>query len=98
MALTPLGDKIFVVREQQNDRTDAGLYIPDVAKEKQQVAVVRAVGPGKLRDDGTREPMNVKVGDRVIISKWGGSDLKVGGEEYLIATEKEIYAIIEEES
>ncbi len=94
--LKPLGDRVLIKRvEETEERTAGGILIPDSAKEKPQQAAVIAVGPGKLLDDGKRGTMDVKVGDKVIISKWGGTEVKVGGEEYLLINMDDILAIAE---
>ena len=94
--LKPLGDRVLIKRvEETEERTAGGILIPDSAKEKPQQAAVIAVGPGKLLDDGKRGTMDVKVGDKVIISKWCGTEVKVGGEEYLLINMDDILAIAE---
>ncbi|CFX90764.1 Chaperonin Cpn10 [Syntrophomonas zehnderi OL-4] len=85
MKIQPLGDRVVVkVVEVQEEKTKSGLYVPDTAKEKPQEAEVLAVGPGALNDKGERIPVDLKVGDKVIFSKYGGMEVKVDGEEYLI--------------
>lgn len=85
MKIQPLGDRVVVkVVEVQEEKTKSGLYVPDTAKEKPQEAEVLAVGPGALNDKGERIPVDLKVGDKVIFSKYGGSEIKVDGEDYLI--------------
>ena len=95
MKLRPLGDKVLVQRLEAENVTASGIYLPDSAKEKPQQAKVIAVGDGRLLDDGSRAPFQVKKGDKVIIGKWGGSDIKVRDEEYTIMSEDEILAIVE---
>ena len=96
MKIRPLHDRVIVKRLDHEERTEGGLYIPDTAKEKPQEAEVAAVGPGKLDDSGNRQPMDVKAGDRVLIGKYSGSEIKIDGEEYVILREDEILAVIED--
>ena len=98
MAVTfkPLGDRVLIKRiEQEEEKTSGGIYIPDTAKEKPQRGEVIAVGPGRMTEDGKTLPMNVKIGDEVLFGKYGGYDIKLDGEEYLIIKEDEIYGILE---
>lgn len=93
MKIQPLGDRLVVkVVEVAEEKTKSGLYVPDTAKEKPQEAEVIAVGPGALNDKGERIPMDVAVGDKVIFSKYGGTEVKVNGEEYLIMSQRDILA------
>ncbi len=94
MRLKPLGDKIVVKPIEKEEKTKSGIVLPDTAKEKPQEGEVVAVGPGKV-EKGERVPMEVKVGDRVIYSKYGGTEVKVEGEEYLILSQSEVLAIVE---
>ncbi|MBI1357968.1 MAG: co-chaperone GroES [Acidobacteria bacterium] len=95
MALRPLHNRIVVERtEKKEQKSLGGIIIPDSAKEKPQEAVVIAVGPGKLDDDGKRQPMDVKVGDRVLIGKYAGSEVKIDNKEVVILTEDEVLAVI----
>jgi chaperonin GroES len=94
MNLKPLGDRVIVKASEGEERTASGLVIPDTAKEKPQEGEVLAVGPGKY-EDGKHVPMEVKVGDKVIYSKYGGTEVKVEGEDYLILSERDILAIVE---
>jgi len=88
-----LADKIVVkVMEVTEEKTKSGLYVPDTAKEKPQEGEVLAVGPGPMNDQGERLPMTVAVGDRVIFSKYAGTEIKLDGEEYLIMAERDILA------
>jgi len=93
--IRPLHDRVVVQRIEQEEQVRGGIIIPDTAKEKPQEAKVIAVGPGKLRDDGERSPIDVKEGDRVLVGKYSGSDIKIGDEEYVILREDEILAIIQ---
>lgn len=96
MALRPLHNRIVVERSAVGEqKSTGGIIIPDSAKEKQQEATVIAVGPGKLDDDGKRLAMDVKVGDRVLIGKYAGNEIKVDGKEVVILTEDEVLAVIE---
>lgn len=95
MRIQPLGDRLVVkVAEVAEEKTKSGLYVPDTAKEKPQEGEVLAVGPGARDEKGERIPMDVKVGDRVIFSKYSGTEVKVDGEEYLILSENNILAIL----
>jgi chaperonin GroES len=93
LRIQPLADKIVVkVMEVTEEKTKSGLYVPDTAKEKPQEGEVLAVGPGAMNDKGERLPMTVAVGDRVIFSKYAGTEIKLDGEEYLIMAERDILA------
>ena len=93
-SLEPLEDRIVVKPlEEETQKTPSGIIIPDTAKEKPQEGEVVAVGPGRF-EDGARVPMDVKAGDRVIYSKYGGTEVKVQGEDYLILTARDVLAII----
>ena len=94
MKLKPLGDRVIVLPKESEEVTKSGIVIPDTAKEKPQEGEVIAVGPGKI-EEGKRIPMDVKVGDRIIYSKYGGTEVKIEGEEHLILREGDILAIIE---
>jgi chaperonin GroES len=96
MKLKPLGDRVIVKAGEGEERTASGLVIPDTAKEKPQEGEVLAVGPGRW-EDGKYVPLEVKVGDRIIFSKYGGTEVKIEGEEYLILSERDILAIVEKE-
>ena len=95
MKVRPLGDKILVKRVEAQSKTKSGIYLPETAKEKPQEATVVAVGDGRLLENGKRAPFQVKKGDKVIIGKWGGTELKVDGQEMLVMSEDEVLAIIE---
>jgi chaperonin GroES len=95
--IKPLADRVVVKRlEEEEAKSPGGIIIPDTAKEKPQKGIVVAVGPGKLDEKGNRIPMEVKVGDKVIFAKYAGSEVKIGGEEYLIMREDDILAVVEE--
>ena len=91
----PLGEKVLLKRSESEEKTAGGIVLPDAAKEKPQRATVLAVGDGKLLDSGQRSPLSVKRNDQVLLSKWGGTEIKVEGEEYLILDESDILAIIQ---
>ncbi len=95
MKLRPLHDRVIVKRLEEEEKTVGGIIIPDTAKEKPIKGEVIAVGPGRLTDDGKRIEMSVKVGDKVMFSKYAGTEVKINGEEYLIMREDDIVAIIE---
>jgi chaperonin GroES len=90
----PLGDRVFVKVSASEEKTAGGILLPDTAKEKPQVGEVAQVGPGRRNDDGTRQELEVKVGDKVLYSKYAGTDIKLGGEDYVLLTEKDILAIV----
>jgi chaperonin GroES len=91
-ALNPLDDRIAVLPSEDEQTTVSGIVIPDTAKEKPQEGEVMAVGPGRF-EDGQRIPMDVRVGDRVIYTKYGGTEVKVDGEEYLILSARDVLAL-----
>ena len=92
--LTPLEDKIIVKQAEAETQTASGLFIPDNAKEKPQQGEVLAVGPGRREDKGERIPMDVKVGDKVLYSKYGGTEVHYDGEDYLIVAARDVLAIL----
>ena len=93
--IKPLEDKIVVQASEAETTTASGLVIPDTAKEKPQEGKVLAIGPGRIDDKGNRVPLDVQVGDKVIYSKYGGTEVKYSGEEYLILSARDVLAIIE---
>ncbi len=95
MKVRPLNDRILVRRVSSEEKTKGGIIIPDSAKEKPQEAEVVAVGHGRVDDKGKRVPVDVKKGDRVLFSKWGGSEIKADGEELLILKEEDILAVLD---
>ncbi len=95
MDLRPLHDRVLVQRLEEAEQMRGGIIIPDTAKEKPQQATVKAVGNGKLLEDGGRAPVEVKPGDRILFGKYSGSDIKIEGEEYLILKEDEILGVLE---
>jgi len=93
--IRPLHDRVIIRRiEESSNQTAGGLFIPDTAKEKPQEGEVIAVGEGKYKEDGTRQTLDVKAGERVLFGKYSGSEIKLDGEEYLIMREDEILGII----
>lgn len=90
----PLSDRVFVKVSASEEKTAGGLYLPDTAKEKPQVGEVVALGSGKRNDDGSRQELEIKVGDKVLYSKYAGTDIKLGTEEYVLLSEKDILAVV----
>ncbi len=95
MKIRPLNDRILVKRLEEEEKTAGGIIIPDSAKEKPAEGEIIAIGPGKLNDAGERIAVDLKVGDRVLFSKYGGTDVKLDGEDYLIMREDDILGVIE---
>jgi chaperonin GroES len=96
--IKPLHDRVLVRRIEEGEQIRGGIIIPDTAKEKPQEGEVIAAGAGKVKDDGTRNALDVKAGDRILFGKYSGSEVKLDGEEYLIMREDEILGIIERAS
>jgi chaperonin GroES len=94
--LRPLGDRVVVKPTPREEMTKSGIVLPDTAKEKPQEGSVLAAGPGRILDDGSREAMDVKVGDKVLYAKYAGTEFKVDGEDLLIVSQKDILAIVED--
>jgi chaperonin GroES len=94
VSIKPLEDRILIKSLEAEQTTASGLVIPDTAKEKPQEGEVLAVGPGRIDDKGNRVPLDVTVGDRVIFSKYGGTEIKHGGEEYLILSARDVLAVV----
>ncbi|WP_300681345.1 co-chaperone GroES [Nocardioides sp.] len=92
--IKPLEDRIIIQQVEAEQTTASGLVIPDTAKEKPQEGEVLAVGPGRIDDNGNRVPLDVNVGDKVIYSKYGGTEVKYAGGEYLILSARDILAVI----
>jgi chaperonin GroES len=90
--LQPLADRVLVKPTEKEEKTKSGIYLPDTAKEKPQEGEVIAVGPGRIDETGKRIPMDLKVGDRVIYAKYGGTEIKVDDEEMMILRESDILA------
>lgn len=94
MKLKPLGDRIVVQAAPQEEKTKGGLVLPDTVKEKPVEGIVVAVGEGKILENGKRQPMDVKVKDKVIYSKYSGTEVKLDGEDYLILSERDVLAVV----
>lgn len=90
----PLGDRVFIKVSASEEKTPGGILLPETAKEKPQVGEIASVGPGKRNDDGSRQPTEVQVGDKVLYSKYAGTDIKLGGDEYVLLSEKDILAVV----
>ena len=95
MNVRPLHDRLLIQRLDDGEQTIGSIIVPDSAKEKPQRGKVFAVGQGKVRDDGTRQPPDVKDGDTILFGKYSGQDIKIDGEEYLILREDDVLAIID---
>jgi chaperonin GroES len=94
MSFRPLGDRVLVKRVEEEAKTKGGIIIPDTAKEKPQEGKVIAVGTGVRKDNGEIAPLDVKAGDRVLFGKWGGTEVKIDGEDLLILKESDILGIL----
>ena len=94
MKIRPLHDRILVKRVEEETKTKGGIIIPDTAKEKPQEGKVIAVGGGKVNEDGTTRPMDVKAGDRILFSKYAGTDVKVDGDDLIIIREDDVLGIL----
>ena len=94
--LRPLGDRVVIEPTPREEMTKSGIVLPDTAKEKPQEGKILAVGPGKVLEDGKREAIDVKVGDKVLYAKYAGTEFKVDGEELLIVSQKDILAVVED--
>ncbi|MEM9908109.1 MAG: co-chaperone GroES [Cyanobacteria bacterium P01_D01_bin.44] len=92
--VTPLGDRVLIKVSQSEEKTAGGILLPDTAKEKPQIGEITSVGPGKRNDDGSRQAPEVKIGDKVLYSKYAGTDIKFGGEDYVLLSEKDILAVV----
>ncbi|MBW2235694.1 MAG: co-chaperone GroES [Deltaproteobacteria bacterium] len=95
MKLRPLGDRVLVTRVDEEEKSKGGIIIPDTAKEKPQEGRIVAVGPGKTNDDGNTVPLSVKKGDKVLFSKYAGTEINVESEEHLFIREEDILAVLE---
>ena len=89
---TPLGDRVLVKPAEREEQTKSGIFLPDTAQEKPQEGTIVEVGPGRVTEDGKRIPMDLKKGDLVLYAKYGGTEIKEEGEEYLLLTERDILA------
>lgn len=94
--IRPLQDRLIVERLEGEDKTASGLYIPDSAKEKPQQGRVLAVGKGKVKEDGSIQPLDLKIGDVVLFGKYAGQEVKVEGQEVLIMREDDVYGVVEQ--
>ena len=94
MKIRPLHDRVVVRRKEEEEKTAGGILLPDTAKEKPQVGEVAQVGPGKRNEDGSRQAPEVSVGDKVLYSKYAGTDIKLGSDEYVLLSEKDILAVV----
>lgn len=94
VTLKPLADRVIVKKLEAEEKTAGGIVLPDTAKEKPQQGEILAVGPGKLDEKGNRQPMEVKIGDKVLFAKYSGTEVKIDGTEYLILSERDILAVI----
>ena len=93
--LQPLGDRIVVKRDESEEKTEGGIYLPDSAKDKPTRGTIISVGDGRLLDDGTRGPMQVAVGDQVLFTSYAGENIQIGEEEYLLMSESDVLAVLE---
>ncbi len=94
MNLKPLGDRVVVKPVEKEERTKSGIVLPDTAKEKPQEGIVEAVGTGRILDNGTKVPMELKVGDKILYAKYAGNEFKIDEVEYLIVSEKDVLAVV----
>ncbi len=90
----PLGDRVFIKVSASEEKTAGGILLPDTAKEKPQIGEIVAVGPGKRNEDGSRQSIDIEIGNQVLYSKYAGTDIKLGTEEYVLLSEKDILAIV----
>jgi chaperonin GroES len=95
MKIRPLQDRLIVKRLEEEEKTKGGIIIPDTAKEKPSEGLVFAVGKGKVMEDGSQRPLDVKKNDRVLFSKYAGTEVKIEGQEYLIMREDDVLGVIE---
>ena len=95
MKIRPLNDQVLVVREEEEQKTVGGIIIPDTAKEKPQRGKIVAAGPGKMGEDGKRIPLEIKEGDRILFSKYAGTEIKLDGVEHLFMREDDVLSIVE---
>ena len=92
--LKPLGDRVFIKVSASQEQTAGGIILPDAAKEKPQVGEITAVGPGRIDDNGNRQAMDVSVGDKVLYSKYAGTEIKLADDDYILLAEKDILATV----
>src|SRR5689334_21179371 len=98
MQFRPLGDRVLLRRDEEDEKTKGGIIIPDTAKEKPQEGEVIAVGPGARDEDGKTVPLDVKVGERILFGKWSGTEVKIDGEDLIIMKESDILGVVEGQS
>lgn len=96
MNIKPLGERIVIKVMESEEKTKSGIVLPDTAKEKPQMGIVKAVGNGKLLDNGQRVALDVKEGDKVLFAKYAGTEVKLDGEEYMVLKESDILAVVTE--
>jgi chaperonin GroES len=94
--LRPLGDRVVIQPTPRDEMTKSGIVLPDTAKEKPQEGLILAIGPGRILDDGKREPIDVKEGQKVLYAKYAGTEFKIDGDELLILSQKDILAVVED--
>ena len=94
MNLKPLGDRVVLKPVEKEEKTKSGIVLPDTAKEKPQEGIVQAVGTGRILDNGTKVPMELKVGDKALYAKYAGNEFKLDEIEYLIVSEKDVLAVV----
>lgn len=94
-SIQPLFDYVLIAPLEGQTKTPSGILLPETAKEKPQIGKVMAVGPGGISDDGKKRPMTVKVGQKVMYKKWGGNEIKVGNDEWLLVEQKDIMAVVQ---
>jgi chaperonin GroES len=95
MKVVPLNDKVLVKRLEAEEKTAGGILLPDTAKEKPRQGKVLSLGEGKQLESGARAPFQVKVGDRILFTSWGGTEIKIEGEDYLLLSEDEVLAVVQ---
>ena len=95
MKIRPLNDRVLVVRVEEEQKTSGGIIIPDTAKEKPQEGKIISAGPGKIGENGKRTPLNVKKGDRILFSKYAGTEIKIDGTEHIFMKEDDILGVLE---
>jgi chaperonin GroES len=94
MNLKPLGERVVIKPSDKEEKTKSGILLPDTAKEKPQEGTVQAVGTGRILDSGTKVPMELKVGDKILYAKYAGNEFKIDEVEYLIVSEKDVLAVV----
>ncbi len=94
MKIRPLNDRVLVIRVEEEKKTSGGIIIPDTAKEKPQEGKVVSAGPGKMDDNGKRQPLQVKAGDRILFSKYAGTEIKIDGVEHIFMREDDILGVL----